>query len=489
MMRLDALIHDLPLSLAPEATAVDVTGICHDSRRIVPGDLYVAIVGENHDGRRYVPEAVARGAVAVLGPSSELPTTVPWLATESPRLLAGPLAARLCGHPDRRMTLIGVTGTNGKSTVTALIAKVAEAAGKATALLGTLGYHFGGRSYLEVGRTTPEAPDLFRILSRMADAGAEVAAMEVSSHALDFGRVAGALYDAAVFTNLSRDHLDYHGDFEQYFAAKAKLFEQLAADGKAVINLGDPWGRRLAASYPDAVTWGEDGHVRVVSSHLTVSGTHARVDTPRGVLDLALPMVGRYHLENALATIALAEALAWPHAAVLAGLAQARPPMGRLEAIDAGQSFPVFVDFAHTPAGLEATLAALHEVLPERKIALVFGCGGGRDRGKREPMGKAAGAGAVLPIATSDNPRGEDPEAILAMVEVGLRASGNRHYRLVSDRREAIRQAVSHARRSPADWVVLVAGTGHETTQEIGDQVLPFSDHDVLRRALEEGHG
>jgi UDP-N-acetylmuramoyl-L-alanyl-D-glutamate--2,6-diaminopimelate ligase len=485
------LLRGLPIDRG-EADARPVTGIAHDSRQVREGDLFVAISGERFDGRRFAPEAAARGAVAILaaGPPPQgvgLPG-VPWLETASPRALLGPLAARVYGQPDRELTLVGVTGTNGKSTVAILVAAMLEEAGIPAGLVGSLEYRFGGWS-VPAARTTPEVSDLLALLRRMRDDGAEAAAMEVSSHALALGRVEQILYDVAVFTNLSRDHLDFHGDLESYFAAKRKLFDQLAAGGKAVVHAADPWGRRLLADFGErgvpALGFGEGGAVAARRLELSLAGLEMEIATPRGSLEVTSPLLGRYNAANVLAAVAAAEALELPHAAVAAALAKQRPVPGRLEPVDRGQDFPVFVDYSHTEAALEAALEAVRE-LSGRKVILVFGCGGDRDPGKRFPMGEIAGRLADLPIVTSDNPRGEDPLTIIREVERGLKASGNPRYRVMPDRAEAIRRAVSVA---GPESVVLVAGKGDEAVQIIDGESRHFLDREEIEKALEERLG
>ncbi|HEX3527359.1 MAG TPA: UDP-N-acetylmuramoyl-L-alanyl-D-glutamate--2,6-diaminopimelate ligase [Thermoanaerobaculia bacterium] len=485
-MRLSELIAEIPTLRVDRIGAVgdpdidlEITGVTHDSRTVEPGDLYVALVGQRFDGRDFARDAVARGAVAVV--------------VDEKRALLAPLAAAVYGHPDRELILAGVTGTNGKSTVATLLAAILGAAGIPAGFVGTLGYRFGAQTF-PGGHTTPEASDLYRTLRRMRDAGARAVAMEVSSHALDpaMGRVAGVRFDVGVFTNLTRDHLDYHPDMESYFAAKRRLFDQLKPDqlkpgARAVVNLDDAWGRRLAAELTGALTFGVGGDVEAVESKLDAAGTHATLRTPRGTLRFSSPLLGTYNLANLLAAAAAAEALGLPHDAVVRAFAAQRPIPGRMEPVDHGQPFPVFVDYAHTDAALDAALRSAREVAgPAGKVAVVFGCGGDRDRGKRPLMGRVAGELADLPIATSDNPRSEDPLAILAAVEEGLKASGNASYRLVPDRREAIRQALGAAEPG---WVVLVAGKGHEREQIIGDRKLPFSEFDEIEKALEERFG
>jgi UDP-N-acetylmuramoyl-L-alanyl-D-glutamate--2,6-diaminopimelate ligase len=482
-VRLNTLIESLELTALPD-DRVEVRGVRHDSRRVEPGDLFVAVPGELHDGRDFVPDAVRRGAAAVVarGAAPREPS-VPWLEVEDPRALLGPLAAEVYGHPDRDLVMAGVTGTNGKTTVVHLLAAMLNAADKPAALFGTLGYRFGER--FEPGeRTTPEAPDLYRLLREWHGQGARSAAMEVSSHGLVLGRVAGAAFDLALFTNLSRDHLDFHHDMESYFAAKRRLFSMLKPGGLSVVNVGDEHGRRLAAELSEPLTFGPGGAVQAVESRLGLDGIRARITTPVGELGLRSPLLGRFNLDNLLAAVAGAVALKLPLEAIAEAAARTAPLPGRLEPVTGGPPFPVLVDFAHTPDGLATVIDALATLGARRRI-VVFGCGGDRDKGKRALMGEAAGA-AELPILTTDNPRSEDPLAIIAEVERGLRASGNQQYQVVPDRRQAIQRAMEAADERS---VVLLAGKGHESVQIVGDRRLPFSDHQVAQEALEERFG
>jgi UDP-N-acetylmuramoyl-L-alanyl-D-glutamate--2,6-diaminopimelate ligase len=485
-MRLSELVRGLEIFGGTSDGGADpeVTGVTHDSRTVAPGDVFVAFAGQRFDGRAFVAAAVAKGAVAVIGPDSGaaegLP--VPWLVTADPRAVLGPLAARAYGHPERELILAGVTGTNGKSTVATLLAAIFDAAGHPAGFLGTLGYRFREHVYAG-GHTTPEASDLFRILRRMHGDGAAAVAMEVSSHALAMGRVAGAAFDTAVFTNLTRDHLDYHRDFDDYFAAKRKLFDLLKPGGRPAVNVDDPYGRQLAAEMPDALTFGERGEVSARDVEVTATGTRGVLLTPRGEVPFVSSLLGRYNLSNLLAAAAGAETLGLPQEAVVAAFAHQPPVPGRMEPVVRGQPFPVFVDYAHTDAALDAALRSAREIAAGGKVAVVFGCGGDRDQGKRPLMGKVAGELADLVIATSDNPRSENPLAILAAVEDGLRQSGNAGYRLVPDRRQAIREALAAAQPG---WVVLVAGKGHEREQIVGTERLPFSDLEEIGKALEE---
>lgn len=490
-VQLGALTRGLPIVPSPASgwETVEIHGIAHDSRAVEPGDLFVAWRGERHDGRSFAPQAVGRGAAAVLAHgSAPQAIAVPWMAGEDPRRLLAPLAARLYGHPDRELVVAGVTGTNGKSTVAVLLAAVLEAAGHRAGLIGTLGYRLAGESF-PGERTTPEASDLFRTLRRMRDRGAAAVAIEVSSHALEQGRVAELGLDIAVFTNLTRDHLDFHGTMERYYQAKRRLFALVKEGGRAVVNLDDESGRRLAAELPGALTYGaagSTGAVRPLGVTLDTTGIRGQIATPAGTLALWSPLRGRFNLENLLAATAAAVALGLPLAAVESAFGGQQPVPGRLEPVGPpGQPIAAFVDYAHTDAALVAALSSVRELTAGR-VVLVFGCGGERDTGKRPLMGRVAGELADLPIATSDNPRGEDPLDILAAVEEGLAASGSTRYRVIPDRRQAIRAAVALA--EPGD-VVLVAGKGHEEVQVVGVERLPFSDRRELADALEERLG
>ena len=507
---------ELPLADYPELLGMEIRGVCHDSRRAQPGDLYVAIVGERFDGRDFAREAVKQGAVAVLGPSPDRPEVqqraqggqVPWIVSEQPRALLGDLAIRAYGAPHEDLLTVGITGTNGKSTVALLVADALSAVGRPAAVLGTLGCHFQNQT-LDVGsRTTPEAPDLFRALDRVRQAGARAIAMEISSHALDLDRLGdpakgGLTLDVAVFTNLSRDHLDHHGDMESYYQAKKRIFSRLKPGGLAVVSVGDSWGRRLVNELVDElsddhklVAYGlDEGDVTAASAALSLDGIQVTVETPDAEISVSSRLLGRYNLENLLATMAVGDGLAEDLEIDLRQVAEAigrRSALpGRLEPVlvTGDQPFPALIDFAHTPGALEAALRSVRE-LTDRKIVLVFGCGGERDQGKRPLMGRVAGELADLPILTSDNPRREDPVKILEAVEEGVKQSGNERYELIADRREAIRRAVEIAagdeggQKDGSGWLILAAGKGHETTQDLGDRVVPFSDRGELDAAI-----
>ncbi|MCP3957091.1 MAG: UDP-N-acetylmuramoyl-L-alanyl-D-glutamate--2,6-diaminopimelate ligase [bacterium] len=480
-MRLHQLFDELPARYLPPEDP-EITGIRHDSREVAPGDLFVAMTGESFDGRAFATGAAELGAVAAFGrgPAPD-GLEVPWVEVEEPRRWLGPVSARLYGHPEERLKMVGVTGTNGKSTVATLIARMLEADGCPAGVLGTLGCHFRDISY-PAGRTTREASEVFRILGEMRASGARAAVVEVSSHALVLGRLAGASFDVALFTNLTRDHLDFHGDLESYFAAKRRLFDQLKPAGRSVVSLGDGFGERLAAELEGPLTFGPGGAVSALEAELALDGTRGVIDTPRGRIRFRSPLIGRYNLENLVAAVAAGEALGLSHESITAAIGGQEPLAGRLDPVEAGQGFPAFIDFAHTPTALEALLSSVAE-LTEREIVLVFGCGGDRDQGKRVIMGRIAGRLAQVPVVTSDNPRGEDPEAILQMVEEGLRESGNTGYHLVADRGEAIRRAAALAAERE-DAVLLVAGKGHQSEQIVGGERMPFSDREELEAVL-----
>ncbi len=499
-MRLSELAAALPLS-GDLGQDPEVFGVRHDSRAVEPGDLFVTWSGVRHSGTDFAAEAIARGAVAVVADRSRpealagsSSASVPWLVAAEPRRLLGALAAPVYGHPDRALTLVAVTGTNGKSTTVELAAAMLDAAGRPCGRIGTLGARFPGLEGAAIERTSPEASDLFRILAAMKRLGAEAAAIEVSSHALAQGRIEGAAFDIGVFTNLTRDHFDFHRDFDDYFATKSRLFRHLKPHGRAVINIDDPHGARLAEAISGALPLpalrygARAAQAEITPQRVTLdlAGIRGELATPRGALRFESSLLGRYNLDNLLAAVAIGEALELPPEAIAQGIAATRPLPGRMEPVVAGQPFAALVDYAHTDAALEAAIRSTREIAGA-KVALVFGCGGDRDPGKRARMGKIAGTLADLPIVTSDNPRSEDPLAIIAMVEEGLRASGNASYRVVPDRREAIRRAVAVA--SQSGWAVLVAGKGHEREQIVGDQRLPFSDREELERALLERMG
>ncbi|HEX2575807.1 MAG TPA: UDP-N-acetylmuramoyl-L-alanyl-D-glutamate--2,6-diaminopimelate ligase [Aquihabitans sp.] len=441
--------------------AVEVRRAVHDSRAVGPGDLFCCVPGSAFDGHRYAPAAVEAGAAALLC-ERPLDLGVPELRVPSVRAAMGPVAAELAGRPSEHLAVAGVTGTNGKTTTIHLLAAVLEAAGMPCGLIGTL----------TGARTTPEAPELQDRLAELRAEGKAAVAMEVSSHALDLRRVDGTRFRVAVFTNLSRDHLDHHGDMQAYFQAKARLFGPDLCD-LAVLNLDDPHGRLLrdAAVVPSVgyeLADAEDLELGVDGSRFTWRGTRVHVG-----------LAGRFNVANALAAATAAAELGATPEQVARGLAAAGPVPGRFERIDEGQPFLAAVDYAHTPDGLEQLLVTARELAGPGRVLVVFGAGGDRDASKRPEMGEVAARVADVVILTTDNPRGEDPAAIISQVRRGM--DQPRDLRVEPDRRAAIGLAVATAR--PGD-VVLVAGKGHEAVQVIGDDAVPFDDRAVLREAL-----
>jgi UDP-N-acetylmuramoyl-L-alanyl-D-glutamate--2,6-diaminopimelate ligase len=478
-MRLADLLARCPDALIEGDSGIEVRGVTHDSRRLRKGDLFAALPGLNAHGLDFLESALAAGAAAVLSDCDRPPGwELPWIRSAQPRHDMAAVAWALAGDPQRELRLVGVTGTNGKSTTVSLVGQLLDDGGVPTAVVGTLGAQLGGDPLVATQRTTPESTDLAQILRAARDAGARAAAVEVSSHALMQERVAGLEFEVAVWTNLSRDHLDYHLDMEGYFAAKRRLFDHHLADGgRRVLPVDDPWGARLLdeAGAGD-LSWGLDrGDVcaRGVTSNLDGSSFELRL--PGESVAVHLPLVGIHNLRNALAAAAAAHAFGISSAAIARGFAAARPLTGRLEPVAADLGFPVFVDYAHTPDGLRAVLQALAKIT-DRRLIVVFGAGGDRDRGKRGPMGFAVGELADVAIVTSDNPRSEDPVAIAGAVADGVRATGAEPL-IELDRRTAIARALELA--DPRS-LVLVAGKGHESTQTIGDRQLPFSDQLVI---------
>ena len=446
-----------------------------DSRQVVPGALFFCVPGARADGHDFAGDAARSGAAAFVV-ERWLDLDLPQVVVPSARGAMGPMSAVVFGEPAHSLTIVGVTGTNGKTTVVHLLDAVLRAAGQRTGAMGTVGAHVAGDP-IPLARTTPEAPDLQRLLARMRDDGVTTVAMEVSSHALDQGRVGGVVFDAAVFTNLSQDHLDHHGSMESYFEAKASLF----APGRtehALLNVDDPWGRRLLDVAVPITTYGLDpgADVRAEDVRATVDGLAFRV----GDREVTSPLRGAFNVSNCLAAIASSGVIGVDTEDAIRGVASAGQVAGRMEPLGPGQDFLVVVDYAHTPDSIRTVLAAARPLATGRVI-VVFGCGGDRDRAKRFPMGAAATEGADLTVITTDNPRSENPTDIIADVERGAAASGGR-YVVEPDRRSAIRLALGDAR--PGD-VVVVAGKGHESEQELAGRSVPFDDRVVVREELE----
>ncbi len=496
-MRLGALLDGLDAVMVDGDPGVDVRGVCADSRRVQPGDVFFAFAGRATDGRQHVAQALANGAAVIVADGAlDAPGAV-GVRCPQPRRLLAHAAARLAGDPSASLTLVGVTGTNGKTTTTYLLEGIWRAAGRRTGVIGTIAYRFAGEDR-PAPFTTPEAPELQAMLAEMRDTGITHVVMEVSSHALTQHRADGLRFDAAAFSNLTRDHLDFHGDLETYYAAKARLFHALLpASGKrapvAVVNVDDAAGARLAGEIAGRcvrVGRGPTADVRLAAVRSTLDGTRGVLAFDGRPTQFTSPLVGAPHAENIALAAATAWALGTAPEVIAAGIASATPPPGRVERI-AGPGFTVVVDYAHTPDALDRLMAAMRPLTPGALIT-VFGCGGDRDRGKRPLMGEAAARASDLVVITSDNPRTEDPQRILADIEPGVRAAGlaplagagaGAHgYIVEPDRPAAIALAVRLAR--PGDLVV-VAGKGHEDYQIIGTEKRHLDDREEVRRALE----
>lgn len=492
MKTLSELIAGLPVADRRGGSDPEVRGLAYDSRRVEPGDVFVCIPGLRTDGHLYAGEAVRRGAAAVIAEREPPgPIAVPLVLTPDTRRALGLLAAGYYGFPSRSLRMIGVTGTNGKTTTSYLVKSILEAAGNKVGLLGTI-RNLIGEEELPAERTTPESLDLQALLAKMRDAGCTHVVMEVSSHAIELQRVAGVEFDIGVFTNLTQDHLDFHGTFEAYRAAKGKFFASLGRSAKqgscwAIVNADDPSSEYFAGISPVPVmTYGlEKADVRADDVRLGQAGLQYRLVSPGGEAELSLRLSGRFNVYNSLGAAAACLGEGCSLETVRRGLERVPGVAGRFESVDLGQPFAVIVDYAHTPDGLENLLHAAESVSRGRKI-LVFGCGGDRDRGKRPIMGEIAGRLSDYAIVTSDNPRSEDPAAICAEVAAGVArtARGPEAYRILVDRREAIEHAISVAR--PGD-VVLVAGKGHETYQVFADRTIHFDDREAARTALIRG--
>ncbi len=466
---------------------VDVRGLACDSRRVQPGSLYFALPGEKLDGARFIDAAVAAGAVAVLSDRAPERADVAWLRTKDPRRAMAALAAAFHGHPSRSLRVAGVTGTNGKTTTAFLLHHLIKASRGRAGLIGTVVYD-DGLARRQASHTTPESIDLQDWLARMAEHGCGGVAMEVSSHALVQHRTDGIAFDAAIFTNLTQDHLDFHGSMDAYFEAKARLFDQIVSqpDKKpaAIINIDDTAGRRLVnriGSRARVVRFGlgSSADYRASSVRFDATGTRYQLEVGQRKMLVRLPLIGRFNVLNSLAALAGATACDLNLREAVANLAQAPQVPGRLESVAGKRAFRVFVDYAHTPDALENALATLRELAPRRLIA-VFGCGGDRDAGKRPLMGAVAARLADLSILTSDNPRSEDPGAIIKDIKAGFTSAA---HEVIEDRRAAIGRAIDLAQDGDS---ILIAGKGHEDYQIIGDRTIAFDDRQVARRFLEE---
>jgi len=482
-MQLKHLIQNLQDAVVSGSTECEITALAYDSRKVRPGSLFAALRGEKVDGLAFIEPAIAAGAVAVLGENVEPDSRVTTVRTPHARAALAELAAAFYQQPAQRLKMLGVTGTNGKTTTTFLIKHICEKEMLRCGLLGTVRYEIGER-ILPASRTTPESLDVQELLSQMRNAGCKAAAMEVSSHALAQDRVKCIEWDCAVFTNLTQDHLDYHGTMEKYFEAKSMLFTGLGGQKKkatAVINADDRYGARLInMCTAPVITYGVGARADFRASEMKsdFSGTSYQLDARGKTYLVRLPLIGRFNIYNSLAAIAAAAAVGIDVRSAVVALANAPHVPGRLEAAPIKRQFRVFIDYAHTDDALVNVLNTLRELSP-RRLIVVFGCGGNRDTAKRPKMAAAVEQYADWGIITSDNPRKEAPEAIIEDIKAGYRGQ---NFEIVVDRREAIFKAVAMAQ--PRD-IVLLAGKGHEAYQEFADHTVPFDDVQTAIEAVE----
>jgi UDP-N-acetylmuramoyl-L-alanyl-D-glutamate--2,6-diaminopimelate ligase len=505
-MKLGELVRTLERPSTPMRDRLDgeVLDIAYDSRKVRPGSLFVAVRGYHSDGHQFILQAVQKGAVAIIaehagGPADE---GAPQIIVEDSRRALALLAAAFYGHPSQRLSLIGITGTNGKTTTTYLVKSIIEAAGKTAGLIGTIDYRVGDKVY-PAPNTTPESLDLQRLLAEMVGFGATHCVMEVSSHALALGRTLGCRFAAAAFTNLTQDHLDFHETMDAYFRAKLGLFTGLSSEHHAVINLDDSRAAEImreakAKIITTGMTDQADIHPCGTVQH-GINGLAFDAATPAGPVAVESPLVGWHNIYNILTAIGIGTALGFDAQIIARGIKNMKAVPGRMEKVDEGQPYGVVVDFAHTEDALVRLLEAVREIATAR-IITVFGCGGDRDRTKRPKMGAAAISGSDVVIVTSDNPRTEDPVDIIREVERGMRdgmkmtssdttpvaATGKKPYYVIPDRQAAVAAAIGMAK--PGDVVVL-AGKGHEDYQVIGDTKIHYDDREVARKEIQKRRG
>lgn len=490
-MNLDDLLQGVPVlagsSHGSSPGSLEIDTITSDSRQVKAGSLFIAIPGLAQDGSAFVDAAIALGAAAVVWEKPPRPGGPAFVQTGDARAALALIAANFFGRPAEKLSLIGITGTSGKTTTTKMVESILDATGDPVGMIGTIEYRAGDEREV-ADRTTPDAIVLQQWFSRMVTAGARHAVMEVSSHALALKRTLGVPFSAAVFTNMSRDHFDFHRDFEDYYRAKRILFDQIPlSERRAIVNIDDAFGRRLA---------GELGANRVLSVGMTsaadihpgegfkasVQGLHGPISTPMGEVRLESPLIGNPNLANWMCAIGAALAVGIPIRTVEKGISALKAVRGRFERVVGPEGAPtVLIDYAHKPDAMDKLLKAIREMAPDRRLIVVFGCGGDRDQGKRPLMGEIAGRLADLTILTSDNPRSENPEAIVEQIERGVRSVAGADYLTIVDRRQAIARAIELAGDRA---VVVVAGKGHENYQVVGDQIIHFDDREEVELAF-----
>lgn len=486
-MKLRDLIPHLDKPAASGSLDTEITGLAYDSRKAGPGIAFVAIRGTHADGHAYIPKAIEMGAAAIIAEQAPPEDcTAPWIHVRHSRIALAQAAAALNGHPARSLTIAGVTGTNGKTTTAFLVHHLFNTAQLRSGLLGTVFYDLGGQ-HVPATHTTPESLEIQGLLAQMRDNGCRACAMEVSSHALDQDRVYGLPFAASIFTNLTQDHLDYHGTMEKYFEAKVRLFEMAAAEPRSalVINGDDAWGRKLIERFQHTgrVTrfgFGVQNEFRAINVRYDLTGTTFELEARGRSFLVRLPLIGDFNVYNTLGALAAAHGVGLNLREAVQNMQKAPQVPGRLERVSENSRFHVFVDYAHTPDGIVNALKTVRALRP-RRIITVFGCGGDRDRGKRPKMAAAAEEGSDICVLTSDNPRTEDPEQILNDAKAGFTRPKN--HAIIADRREAIRVALEGAWEGD---IVLIAGKGHEDYQDIKGKKHPFDDRKVARQLLHE---
>lgn len=485
-VKLGAVLEGIEIGGPGVNAEVEIGQVACDSRKVQPRALFFALHGAKADGNEFTRDAVARGAIAVVSEAAApatLPESVAWIRVPDARRALAVAAANYFGHPARSLQLVAVTGTNGKTTTTSLIDATVKASGAKTGLFGTIAYHTPLRDY-PAPNTTPESVDLQGFLAEIRDAGGGYAVLEASSHSLSMDRLWGCHFAAAVFTNLTREHMDYHNTFEDYFAAKRRLFEGTGADAPnvAILNSDDPYGKRLAGLAAKSVTYGLQNGAEITAKkfQLSFSGLAFTALTPNGKLQIESPLVGRINVYNILAAIGAGQSLGLSNEVIEAGIRGLQDVSGRFQRIDEGQPFLVIVDYAHTDDALENLIKTARELNPRGRVITLFGCGGEKDRTKRPVMGEVTGRLSDLTILSSDNPRSEDPLKIISDIVVGLQKT-NGKYLIEPDRETAIGLAMDEAR---AGDIVLLAGKGHENYQILADRTMEFDDRDVARTAL-----
>ncbi|MGB9465609.1 MAG: UDP-N-acetylmuramoyl-L-alanyl-D-glutamate--2,6-diaminopimelate ligase [Candidatus Acidiferrum sp.] len=491
-MKLRDLLQGTEASIPASAGELEIRQVSCDSRKVQPQALFFALHGAKVDGNTFLRDAVGRGAVAIVSEvcaPAAIPASVAWIQVREARKALAVTAANFFGHPAEALQLVAVTGTNGKTTTASLVDAIVKSSGAKTGLFGTIAYHTPLGEY-PAPNTTPESVDLQGFLAEIRDAGGRFAVLEASSHSLSMDRLWGCHFTAAVFTNLTREHMDYHKTFEDYFAAKKRLFDGTGAGAPevAVINTDDEYGKRLTGLAKKTVSYGlqSDADITTKKFQLTFNGLAFTAQTPNGKVQVASPLVGRINVYNILAAIGAAQALGLSTEIIEAGIRSLESVSGRFQRIDLGQPYFVVVDYAHTDDALENLIRTARELNPKGRIITLFGCGGGKDRTKRPVMGEVTGRLSDLTILSSDNPRTEDPLKIISDIIVGLQKTAGK-YLIEPDREKAIGVAMDEAR---AGDIVLLAGKGHENSQILADRTLEFDDRDVARRALRErGYG